>query len=284
VSATLSSSGLGVWQVYRRNVIAVIGLAVLALLAGLVVVGPWVAPFTPSNTTAGPVMAVPNLRNWGGTDELGRDVFSRTVAGLRISLLVGLTAAALSTMLAILVGASAGYAGGRTDAVLMRATEIFQVVPRFFLAVLLVAFFGASVISVILAIGLLSWPENARVVRSEFLSLKTRHYVAAARVAGAGHIAVIFTEILPNALGAVAVTGTLQVGQAILLEAGLGYLGLGDPNQVSLGLMLFQAQQIMRTAPWCTALPGALLFASVFAVNVVGDGLTEAFNPRARGR
>jgi peptide/nickel transport system permease protein len=272
------------WPIFCRNGIAVAGAIILLALFALAIAALVRTPFDPSATNAGPIMAPPGSINWGGTDELGRDVFSRACIGLGTSLMVGLTAAGLATALAILVGAVAGYAGGATDALLMRLTEVFQVVPRFFLAILMVAFFGARVSNVILAIGLLSWPENARVVRAEFLSLKTRQYVAAATVAGASRLSIIFREILPNALGPIIVTATLQVGQAILLEAGLSYLGLGDPNQVSLGLMLYQAQEIMRDAWWATAIPGALLFLGVFAINVTGDGLNDAFNPRSRGR
>ncbi len=276
--------GISLWRVFRRNRAALAGAVVLTLLLVLALVGRVSVPFDPYATSAGPVMAPPGAVNWAGTDALGRDVLSRTCFGLGTSLIVGLSAAGLATILAVAVGASAGFFGRRVDDTLMRCTEVFQVIPRFFLAVLLVAFFGASLMNVILAIGILSWPENARVVRAEVMALKHRQYVAAARVAGAGTAAVIFLEILPNAMGPVIVTATLLVGQAILLEAGLSYLGLGDPSQVSLGLMLYEAQEIMRTAWWSTAFPGAMLFLAVLSVNVVGDGLNDVLNPQARGR
>lgn len=166
----------------------------------------------------------------------------------------------------------------------MRVTEIFQVIPRFFLAVVLVAIFGTNLLNIVLAISLLSWPELARIVRAEFLTLRGRQFVDAARVAGAGALTLIFIEILPNALAPVIVNATLQVGQAMLLEAGLSYPGLGDPEQISLGLMLHQAQQIMRTAWWATLFPGVFLALAVLAINFLGDGLNDVLSPRSRER
>lgn len=271
-------------RVFARNRASVAGAAIFALLLALALAGRWLAPFDPQSTGAGGVMTAPGWPHWMGTDELGRDVFSRVCFGIRTSLLIGVTAAAISTSAAILVGALAGYFGGWIDDALMRLTEVFQVIPRFFLAILLVAFFGASVVNIVVAIGILSWPEVARIVRAEFLSLKGRQFVSAAEVGGAGAATLIFVEILPNAMGPVIVNATLQVGQAMLLEAGLSYLGLGDPRQISLGLMLYQAQEIMRTAWWATAFPGLFVFLAVLSVNLLGDGLNDVFNPRARGR
>ncbi len=271
-------------RVFMRNRASVAGGLIFVLLLVLAACGPWLAPFDPESTGAGGVMVAPAWPHWMGTDELGRDVFSRICLGVRTSLLIGVTAASLSVGTAILVGALAGYFGGWIDDGLMRLTEIFQVIPRFFLAILLVAFFGANVVNIVVAIGILSWPEVARIVRAEFLALKDRQFVAAARVGGAGTATLIFVEILPNAMGPVIVNATLQVGQAMLLEAGLSYLGLGDPRQISLGLMLYQAQEIMRTAWWATAFPGLFIFLAVLSVNLVGDGLNDVLNPRARGR
>ncbi len=272
------------FAIYRRNRPAAVALPVLVLLLVAATFGPGFSPFDPDKVGAGPVMVPPGWPHLLGTDELGRDVFARVLMGTRVSLLVGLSAAVISTAIGVFVGGFAGFFGARTDDALMRITEVFQVIPRFFLAVLLVAFFGASIFNIIAAIAFLSWPEIARVVRSEFLSLRNRQFVDAARVAGAPARLLIFSEILPNAIGAVVVNGTLQVGQAMLLEAGLSYLGLGDPTQVSLGLMLHQAQQIMRSAWWATAFPGMVIFLAVLSLNLMGDGLTDVLNPRSRGR
>lgn len=272
------------WRIFARGKGAVAGAGIFAVLFLLALAGSVVAPFDADKVGAGAAMAMPGGLHWMGTDELGRDVFSRILIGIKVSLLVGIGAAMVSTGLGVLVGGLAGFSGGLIDDALMRVTEVFQVVPRFFLAVLLVAFFGASIFNIIVAIAILSWPEVARIVRAEFLSLRSRQFVDAARVAGASTWTLIFAEILPNALGPVVVNGTLQVGQAMLLEAGLSYLGLGDPSQVSLGLMLHQAQQIMRTAWWATAFPGLMIFLAVLSLNLLGDGLNDVLNPRSRGR
>lgn len=282
VDAAASRNGWG--RVFVRNPASSIGLLVFLVLLAMAATGLVVTPFDPESVGTGAAMGSPGRIHWMGTDELGRDVFSRVLIGIRISLLVGVTAAAISTSVGVVVGSIAGFFGGWVDDVLMRITEVFQVIPRFFLAVILVAFFGATLFNIILAIALLSWPEIARIVRSEFLTLRTRQFVDAARVAGAGAMTLIFVEILPNALAAVVVNGTLQVGQAMLLEAGLSYLGLGDPSHVSLGLMLQQAQSIMRNAWWATAFPGLMIFLAVVSINLLGDGLNDVLNPRLRGR
>lgn len=275
---------VSLWRVFARNRMSVTGAVILVALLLLAAFGPWLAPFDPDRTGVAATVLPPGAGHWMGTDDLGRDVLSRILHGVRTSLAIGVAAAAIAVATAILIGAAAGYFGGWIDDLLMRITEVFQVIPRFFLAILLVAFFGANVINVILAIGVLSWPEIARIVRAEFLSLKARQFVAAAQVSGAGTGTIVFGEILPNALGPIVVITTLQVGQAMLLEAGLSYLGLGDPRHISLGLMLYQAQEIMRSAWWATVGPGALIFLAVLSANLVGDGLNDLFNPRARGR
>ncbi|WP_270937369.1 ABC transporter permease [Falsiroseomonas oryzae] len=272
------------WRIFRHNRAAVAAGAILVLLAAFALLGPALAPFDPVRTGVGPSMAPPGLPHLMGTDELGRDVLSRAAGGLRISLLVGLGAAGAATLIGLLVGGVAGFFGGLIDDALMRVTEVFQVIPRFFLAILLVAFFGAGLFNIIFAIAILGWPEVARLVRAEVLTLRSRPFVDAARVAGASRTALIVGEILPNAMGPVVVNTSLLVGQAMLLEAGLSYLGLGDPGVVSLGVMLQEAQQIMRSAWWTSAFPGLLIFLAVLALNLLGDGLNDVLDPRARER
>ena len=219
-----------------------------------------------------------------GTDDLGRDMLSRFLYGARVSLTVGALAAATSCTIGICVGATAGYFGGWIDQSLMRGAEFVEVIPRFFLALLVVALFGASVLVIIGVIGLLSWPQIARLTRGEFLTLREREYVVAARAIGVGDAALIFGEILPNAAPPLIVMATLQVSMAILLEAGLSFLGLGDPTRPTWGLMLNNAQPFIRTAWWMAFFPGAGIFVTVAALNLVGDGFSDVLNPRLRGR
>ncbi|MFN0160109.1 MAG: ABC transporter permease [Burkholderiales bacterium] len=274
----------GAWAIFARNRFSLAGLIILAVLVVASLASVLASPFDVHTVGVGPTLEGPGASHWFGTDDLGRDVFSRVLAGTGVSLIVGFATAAMATALGVFVGAVAGFTGGRLDDALMRATEVFLVIPRFFLAILLVAFFGANLFNLVFAIAILSWPEIARLTRAEFLSLRARQFVDAARVAGASRAELVFGEILPNALGPVIVSATLLVGQAMLLEAGLSYLGLGDPGRVSLGLMLNQAQSIMRSAWWATAAPGLAIFAAVIAVNLIGDGLNDLFNPRSRER
>ena len=274
----------GGWRIFARNRFSLLGLMLLTLLAVAALAAGTLAPFDPHLVGVGPTLGAPDGRHWFGTDDLGRDIFSRVLSGTGVSLIVGFATAAMATILGVLVGALAGFAGGRIDDMLMRLTEVFLVIPRFFLAILLVAFFGANLFNLVLAIAILSWPEIARLTRAEFLTLRSRQFVDAARVAGASNAELVFGEILPNALGPLIVSATLLIGQAMLLEAGLAYLGLGDPGRVSLGLMLNQAQSIMRSAWWATAAPGVAIFVAVIAVNLIGDGLNDLFNPRSRER
>ena len=263
-----------------RDPLTVTALIVFAGLTFLAIFGSALARYDPLSVTAGPPLQAPTLHNLMGTDELGRDIFSRTMAGIRISLFIGLTAAVAATCIGTVVGAISGFFGGIADSLLMRFTEVFQIVPRFFLAIVLVAFAGANIWNIVIAISFLSWPVIARVVRTEFIAVKQRRFVDAARLSGAHNWSLIATEILPNVSSSITVNGTLQVGQAILLEAGLAFIGLGDPSQVSLGTMLFGAQAIMTQAWWATVFPGVFILLAVLSVNLIGDGFQKALNPR----
>ena len=267
------------WRNYFKNWVSVLGLVILLLLTITALIGPVFAPFDPDDLEIGRRATAPNAIYWVGTDELGRDVFSRAVTAVRVSLLVGIVAATVSTIVGIIIGSLAGFFGGWLDHILMRITEIFQVVPQFFLAVVLVALFGASVLNIIVAIALLTWPIIARLTRSEFLSLKTRQYVDAAYLGGASNTRLIFGEILPNALGPIIVSATLLVGRAMLTEAGLSFLGLGDPSRISLGVMLYQSRPFVQFAWWAAIFPGLLIFLAVLCTNLIGDGLNDVINP-----
>ena len=267
------------WRNFYSNWVSVLGLIILLLLTVTALIGPVIAPFDPEDLEIGRRATAPNTMYWVGTDELGRDVFSRAVTATRVSLLVGIIAAGVSTLVGILVGSLSGFFGGWLDHILMRITEVFQVVPQFFLAVVLVALFGASVLNIIVAIALLTWPIIARLTRSEFLSLKSRQYVDAAYLGGASNTRLIFGEILPNAMGPIIVSATLLVGRAMLTEAGLSFLGLGDPSRISLGVMLYQSRPFVQFAWWAALFPGMMIFLAVLSTNLIGDGLNDVINP-----
>jgi|TARA_B100001123_G_C15005039_1_gene905126 peptide/nickel transport system permease protein len=267
------------WRNFYSNWVSVLGLIILLLLTVTALIGPVIAPFDPEDLEIGRRATAPNSMYWVGTDELGRDVFSRAVTATRVSLLVGIIAAGVSTLVGILVGSLSGFFGGWLDHILMRITEVFQVVPQFFLAVVLVALFGASVLNIIVAIALLTWPIIARLTRSEFLSLKSRQYVDAAYLGGASNTRLIFREILPNAMGPIIVSATLLVGRAMLTEAGLSFLGLGDPSRISLGVMLYQSRPFVQFAWWAALFPGMMIFLAVLSTNLIGDGLNDVINP-----
>jgi peptide/nickel transport system permease protein len=214
-----------------------------------------------------------------GTDDLGRDVFSGVAAGARTSVIIAVSVIVLTVVLGVAVGVTAGYAGGALDDVFMRVTEIFQAVPRFFLAVVALAVYGTGVEKVVLVLGLTSWPILARVVRAETLSLRERQFIEAGRAAGASDFWIIRRHILPNAAPAIVVVALLTGASAILLEAGLGFLGLSDPQSISWGYLVNNSQRFFRVAWWMAVFPGAAIALAVLALNLLGDAINDALTP-----
>ena len=219
-----------------------------------------------------------------GTDMLGRDLGAGLAYGARVSLLVGVVSTLVAVVFGILIGALAGFYGGRTDDLLMRFTEFFQTIPQLAMAVVLVAIFTPSIYSIVGAIAIVSWPPVARLVRSEFLSLKQREFVQAAIVIGQKPARIIFTQILPNAMSPIIVTASLMIATAILTESSLSFLGLGDRNLMSWGLMIGAARTMLREAPLMSVLPGIAILLTVLAINLIGEGLNDAMNPQLRKR
>ncbi len=271
------------WRRYRRNRGSVFGLAVVLAVAAVAALSPWLAPYAPLSIGKD-AFRPPDAAHLLGTDDLGRDLLSGVLWGARVSLAVGLLAALTSTLIGVLVGAIAGYYRGVLDDVLMRVTEFFLIIPRFFLVMIIVALFGASLWNIILVIGALSWPVTARLVRAEFLSLREQEFVESVRAMGAADRRIVLRHMLPNATAPIVVSGSLQIARAILMEAGLSFLGLGDPSHASWGVMLYNAQRFLRHAWWTAAFPGLAIFFTVMGFNLVGDGLNDALNPRQKGK
>jgi len=269
---------------FRRRLLrrptTLLALAFLALLFGLAVFAPLATSHDPLGGGDSALLEPLSPGHWLGTDDLGRDIWARVVYGSRISLTVGVLSALIAVVVGVFVGALAGYFGGWLDTLLMRIAEFFQTLPRFVVALIVIALFGTSVPKMILVIAALSWPQLARVVRASVAALAQAQFVDAARVAGMGHGAIIVREILPNVAAPIVVLGSLDIAMAILIEASLSFFGLGDPNHVSWGAMLNDAQQYLRSAWWMSAFAGLAIALTVLSFNVLGDALNDALNPR----
>ena len=270
---------------YARNHAAVAGLVMLLLILLMAALAGVLFPEDPWDMVAQPLLWPGQDAGYPlGSDLLGRDLMSGLFHGARVSLLFGFSATLAAVVIGVAVGAVAGYYRGWTDDVLMRVTELFQTVPPFILAIVLVAILTPSARTVILAIAAVSWPGVARLVRAEFIALRGREFVQAGVVVGMGDLRIMFTQILPNAMGPIIVSSSLMVATAILLEASLAFLGLGDPNLMSWGTIIGAGRDALRTAWYIAALPGAAILLTVVSFNLIGEGLNDALNPRLRNR
>lgn len=265
----------------RRHSLAVMAAGVLSVLGMIATIGPMLYGTDPWSMVAQPFLApFENQKYLLGTDGLGRDVAAGLIHGARLSLLIGLVASFSATIIGGLLGAVAGYYRGRVDDLLMRLTEAVQTIPSFIFLLVLVAIAGPSTVTIVIAITLVSWPSIARLARAEFLSLREREYVQASILCGMGDLRIIFTQILPNAITPVVVMSSILVANAILSEAALSFLGLGDPNQITWGSMIGVGRESLRTAPYLCVLPGIAIFVTVMAINLLGDGINDVLNPR----
>ena len=268
---------------FRRNRLGVFGIIIVLTIA----IGSTLPVFLPnlfhqpwavSNDSLFP----PSQIHLMGTDDLGRDVFSRFMYGAQVTLLIGLVGAFLSTLMGIFAGALSGYYGGVIDAILMRLVDMLWILPTFFVGLFVVAIFGPGLYNVILVIGLLFWPSTARLVRAEMLSLREREFVDAMRLLGMSKMRIVFQELLPNVMSIAIANGTLQIASGILLESGLSFLGLGDPNRPTWGFQLSQARPFLREAWWMALFPGLGIFLTTFSIHVIGDAVNDILNPRLR--
>lgn len=271
------------WKRFCKNKAAVAGLIVFIIIVFLAVFANRIAPYSPYNNTF-PVKQAPSATNLCGTDELGRDVLSRTIHGARVSLLVGVAASLLSTLIGVIIGCVAGYTGYLTSTLLLKVTEVFQMLPMFFVGILLSSVFGPSLTLIVLVIGLMGWPSCARIVRGEFLSLREQEFVTAAKSIGCGKMSIMFNEIMPSVIPQIIVNASMRMATAIMMEATLNFFGCGDPIMVSWGKLLNDSRSFLRAAPWASVAPGIAVLITVLSINLLGDGLNDALNPKLRER
>ncbi len=275
--------GLGAEFVHRlrANRLAMAGLVVVLTLLVVAFLAPWLTTHDPNAIDVDAILLPPSLSHPFGTDELGRDVFSRMIMGSRVSLEVGLVSAGVATLLGVVLGALAGFYGGWVESAIMRFTDMMLCFPTFFLILAVIALLEPSIINIMAVIGLTSWMGVARLVRAEFLSLKQREYVVAAKSLGAGDLRIIFRHILPNAMAPVLVAATLGVAGAILVESGLSFLGLGvQPPAASWGNILNQGKANIEIAWWLSLFPGLAILVTVLGYNLLGEGIRDALDPR----
>ncbi|WP_111411970.1 ABC transporter permease [Billgrantia lactosivorans] len=266
---------------FAQNRGALVGLVILLAIVLMAILAPLLYPDSPWRMVQRPFLPPLELEGFPlGTDTMGRDVAAGLMHGAWVSLLIGLVSTAVALLIGVPLGAVAGYYGGLIDDALMRFTEFFQTIPNFALAIVLVAIMQPSVVSIVLAIAIVSWPPVARLVRAEFMSLRHREYVEAARLVGQTHRTIILRQILPNTLSPIIVLASLMVATAILLESALSFLGLGDPNVMSWGYMIGAARTVIRQAWWLSFFPGVAILLTVLALNLVGEGLDDALNPK----
>lgn len=273
------------WQRYRQNRAAVFGLGLFAIVSVTAIAGPPLYRTDPWALVTRPFLWPGDRPGYPfGSDAMGRDVLAGLIHGARVSLLVGVAATAAAIGLGVTVGALAGYFRGWVDDVLMRMTEVFQTIPNFIFVIVLVAIFKPSIRTIVIAIGVVSWPPIARVVRAEVLSLRERDFVQSCIGLGMSEQRILWTQILPNCLAPVVVLASILIATAILIEAGLAFLGLGDPNTMSWGKMIGDGRGVLRTAWYLSAIPGVAILLSVLALNLLGEGLNDVLNPRLRSR
>lgn len=270
-----------IWNRFKHNPLSMTGLVVILSFAIVALLAPYLAPYDPTKIDVYNILSPPNSSHIFGTDELGRDVFSRMLWGSRASLKVGFMAVGIAISIGIIVGAIAGYYGGRIDALLMRFVDMMLTFPTFFLILAVIAIVEPSISTIMIVIGVTGWMDVARLVRAEFLTLKERDFVLAARAIGMSDLRVIGRHILPNALSPVFVAATFGIAGAILVESGLSFLGLGvQPPEPSWGNILTSGKENITVAWWLSLFPGLAILLTVLSYNLVGEGLRDALDPR----
>ena len=272
-----------VWRRFKRNRMAMVGLGFILLLALVAAFAPLIAPYGITERASGQFRQGPSLDHWFGTDDIGRDVFSRVVYGARVSLRIGFLATAISLVLGLLLGAISGFFGGGIDTIIMRITDVFLAIPYFVLAISVATVFGRSENSIIVILGITGWLFIARIVRSSFLGLRRLEYVEAATALGFSRWRIMFRHVLPNALQPIIVYGTISVGAVILAEAALSFLGVGPQEPTpAWGLMVSSAKGSLTNAPHLLFFPATAIVLTVLAFILIGDGLRDALDPKLK--
>ncbi|MGI6138256.1 MAG: ABC transporter permease [Candidatus Hydrogenedentes bacterium] len=269
------------WRRLRANRLALAGIVLLAVVVLLTVIVPWITPYGYETQDTALGASSPSPQHWLGTDILGRDLLTRLVYGGRVSLGVGFIATLVSVLIGIVYGALSGYAGGRTDMVMMRLVDILYALPFTVFVIILMVFFGRNFIFLFVAIGAVEWLTTARIARGQTLSLRKSEFVQAAVVMGFSRARILFRHVIPNMLGPIIIYATLTVPRVMLLEAFLSFLGLGvQPPMSSWGLLIREGVETMEEYPWLLLFPGFLFTLTLFALNALGDGLRDALDPR----
>ena len=271
-----------VWVRFSHNKLAVVGMIIIGIVALMAIFVPWLSPYK-YDEILGRFNEAPNGSNWFGTDDLGRDVFTRVWYGARISLFIGLAAAFIDLIIGVAWGSIAGLSGGKVDDIMMRIADVLTAVPYLLVVIILLVVLQPGLVPMIIALSITGWVNMARIVRGEVLSIKNQEYVLAARTLGArtGHL--IMRHLVPNALGAIIVTMTLTIPSAIFTESFLSYIGLGVPQpKASWGTMASDGNNALDTAPWRLIFPAIFISLTIFAFNAVGDGLRDALDPKLR--
>lgn len=268
------------WRRFLELPSAVFGLVVVILAVLMALGANYITPYDPNSFSPG-VVQPPSWEHWMGTDHQGRDVLSRVIVGIQSAMLVGLVSSGIAAIVGIVFGAVSGYFGGWVDDLLSRITDIFLLIPVFFLLIVTTALFQSSLVIIMVAIGLTNWPYNARIMRSQVLSLRRRPFVLASVAAGASPLRILWSHIVPNGISPVISNTGLRIAAAIMTEAGLSFLGLGDPNVITWGQMIQASQRYISSGWWAAVFPGLALVILVCAFNFIGDGMEHALNPRS---
>jgi len=278
--AKLGQAYLG-WLAFRRNPLAMVGLGIILALLAVAALAPWIAPASPIAQDLSLRLLEPSATHWFGTDELGRDIFSRIVWGARITLTIVALVVVIVAPVGLVVGTAAGYFGGWFDAVLMRVTDVFLAFPRLILALAFVAALGPGIENAVIAIALTAWPPYARIARAETLTIRNADYIAAARMTGAGPIRILVGQVMPLCLSSLIVRVTLDMAGIIIIAAGLGFLGLGaQPPSPEWGAMIASGRRFLLDQWWVATIPGLAICTVSLGFNLLGDGLRDVLDPK----